>query len=256
MNMKRLFLFLVLLNTRCCSSDQINQKDCSPSSCGNILNISYPFRLKSDPQGCGEYMYELSCENNFTLLYLSEAKFYVKAINYHNHTIRVVDPGIDEDDCSSMPRFPLSYLNLSQPVGSNIYVAFRIWPRDVLMPVKLIKCVEPVNSITDFGESSYFDASSCIQRLDTDSGVVYRYAYVGLMDGQDLKEGCNIEAKTLKHSVEDYIWGLPFVEIHRQMAFGFELFCQNYYCSTTCSSRKCDVDTITGDPVCTDLVGM
>ncbi|KAK8473157.1 hypothetical protein PHAVU_001G069001 [Phaseolus vulgaris] len=46
---------------------QIHGEDaCPPSSCGKISNISYPFRLKGDPQGCGLTMYELSCENNIT----------------------------------------------------------------------------------------------------------------------------------------------------------------------------------------------
>ncbi|RVW87473.1 Rust resistance kinase Lr10 [Vitis vinifera] len=39
---------------------------CRPSSCGDIQNISYPFRLKGDPSWCGDHHYELVCENNHT----------------------------------------------------------------------------------------------------------------------------------------------------------------------------------------------
>nr|DAD29542.1 TPA_asm: hypothetical protein HUJ06_031010 [Nelumbo nucifera] len=46
---------------------------CAPSSCGKITNISYPFRLKGDPRlDCGDRRYELSCEDNRTVLYLHD----------------------------------------------------------------------------------------------------------------------------------------------------------------------------------------
>ena len=79
-----------------------DHKICSPSSCGDIRNISYPFRLKSDPRSCGFPEYELICENNRSMINLQEyyggkyyEKYLVTQINYHNYTIRVVDnPGI------------------------------------------------------------------------------------------------------------------------------------------------------------------
>ncbi|CAJ2674663.1 unnamed protein product [Trifolium pratense] len=80
-----------------------NQTYCPPSSCGKIKSIMHPFRLKNDPTSCGDPRYELSCENNMTMLTLFSGKYYVKAINYKNYTIRLVDPGIQEDDCSSIP---------------------------------------------------------------------------------------------------------------------------------------------------------
>ncbi|KAK7847851.1 hypothetical protein CFP56_006117 [Quercus suber] len=33
-------------------------------SCGSIPNISFPFRLSTDPENCGDSRYELLCENN------------------------------------------------------------------------------------------------------------------------------------------------------------------------------------------------
>ncbi|CAJ2674660.1 unnamed protein product [Trifolium pratense] len=90
-----------------------NQKNCTPSSCGKITNITYPFRLKDDPTTCGDQRYELSCENNMTVLTLFSGKYYVKSINYNNYTIRLVDPGIQEDDCSSIPRYYLYASNFT-----------------------------------------------------------------------------------------------------------------------------------------------
>ena len=68
-----------------------DQYYCPPSSCGNIPNISFPFRLKSDPESCGDPRYELSCENNRTVLHLFAGNYHVQKINYNNYTIRVAD---------------------------------------------------------------------------------------------------------------------------------------------------------------------
>lgn len=78
---------------------------CSPSSCGNISVISYPFRLKDDPPQCGDPYYELECQYNQTILhlYLSRhpvLKFHVREISYERQQIWVIDPGLWQDDCS------------------------------------------------------------------------------------------------------------------------------------------------------------
>eukprot|EP00262_Sarcandra_glabra_P022075 TRINITY_DN960_c0_g2_i1.p1 TRINITY_DN960_c0_g2~~TRINITY_DN960_c0_g2_i1.p1 ORF type:complete len:648 (+),score=54.70 TRINITY_DN960_c0_g2_i1:68-2011(+) len=73
---------------------------CSPSSCGDLRNISYPFRLKDDPANCGDPKYELSCEGNKTILYIHAGKYYVKEISYENQTIRVADMGLCNKSCN------------------------------------------------------------------------------------------------------------------------------------------------------------
>ncbi|KAG2709281.1 hypothetical protein I3760_05G231400, partial [Carya illinoinensis] len=88
---------------------------CAPSSCGNIPNISYSFRLVSDPTNCGDgRRYELSCENHRTVLSLSGRKYYVRKINYNNNTIRIVDSSIQEaNNYSFVPLYFLNYGNWS-----------------------------------------------------------------------------------------------------------------------------------------------
>ena len=86
---------------------------CSSSSCGKITNINYPFRLKGDPEECGEERYELGCENNVTVLYLYSAKYHVQAINYKKYTVRVVDPALQHHNLSSLPLPFLSRSNFS-----------------------------------------------------------------------------------------------------------------------------------------------
>ena len=65
-----LFVFIVFFQNSCFA--KYNNHDCPPSSCGNIPDISYPFRLRTDPNECGDKRYTLSCENDntSTVLYL------------------------------------------------------------------------------------------------------------------------------------------------------------------------------------------
>ncbi|KAJ6324398.1 hypothetical protein OIU76_011659 [Salix suchowensis] len=73
---------------------------CSRSSCGDIEIIDYPFRLRTDPPGCGEIAFQLSCENNKTILELYSGKYYVKQISYADNRLRVVDFNLASGSCS------------------------------------------------------------------------------------------------------------------------------------------------------------
>ncbi|XP_034923476.1 LEAF RUST 10 DISEASE-RESISTANCEUS RECEPTOR-LIKE PROTEIN KINASE-like 2.4 isoform X2 [Populus alba] len=105
-----LLLLVILAGHQSCSARK-NSVYCAPSSCGNIHNISYPFRLSTDPNSCGNKKYELTCENNRPALYLKKktVKYYVQAIDYSNFTIRLVDADVQKDDCFSIPRHSLIY---------------------------------------------------------------------------------------------------------------------------------------------------
>ncbi|XP_052290941.1 rust resistance kinase Lr10-like [Citrus sinensis] len=70
------------------------------SSCGDVKNISYPFRLKGDPAGCGRPQLELSCESNKTIFEFNFGKYYVKRISYDKCTISVVDVNLAYGSCS------------------------------------------------------------------------------------------------------------------------------------------------------------
>ncbi|KAF8008213.1 hypothetical protein BT93_K2016 [Corymbia citriodora subsp. variegata] len=78
------------------------------TSCGEVSNITYPFRLKGDPKGCGDPSYELACINNRTVLDLYSSKYYVREIDYTNYTIRIADVGLQNGNCSSLPSRSLS----------------------------------------------------------------------------------------------------------------------------------------------------
>ncbi|KAK9222109.1 hypothetical protein WN944_010541 [Citrus x changshan-huyou] len=87
------FLFCLLklvYSTSEIEARKLEVQMCS-SSCGDVKNISYPFRLQGDPAGCGHPELELSCESNKTILELNSGKYYVKRISYDECTISVAD---------------------------------------------------------------------------------------------------------------------------------------------------------------------
>ncbi|KAL6187072.1 hypothetical protein ACLB2K_043187 [Fragaria x ananassa] len=184
-----------------------NLKDgakCVPSSCGDIHNISYPFRLQQDPEQCGYLNHTLECDhNNITVLRLFSQEYYVKAINYDNRTIRVVDPGLDKNNCSSLPRFPLSKSNFSYLDTSSYWT-------NSLESVIFLKCANPVNS------SRYVSTAPCI------NSEMYGYAVRGNISAEDVENGCTVYwMGVMPYEEEDR--NVSYQDIHDQMVYGFEL---------------------------------
>uniref|UniRef100_A0A2C9W220 Protein kinase domain-containing protein n=1 Tax=Manihot esculenta TaxID=3983 RepID=A0A2C9W220_MANES len=145
-------IFVFLLISQTCKGGDSNQ--CPPSSCGKNHNISYPFRLQTDPKNCGNHSYELSCENNLTVLNLNGGRYFVQSINYDNFTIRLVDAGVHPDNWSSIPRFPFIY-DLSERYSTYRYqwseTEERKWKKLRQLPelsqmIMFIKCQNPVKS--------------------------------------------------------------------------------------------------------------
>jgi hypothetical protein len=102
---------------------------CSPSSCGEI-EIDYPFRLKTDPAGCGEPDFELSCENNKTILELHSGKYLVKRISYDVQRLRVVDVNLANGTCS----LPYKSVSVDEFMDDDHYIL------DATTYTSFIKC--------------------------------------------------------------------------------------------------------------------
>ncbi|MBA0631269.1 hypothetical protein Godav_003277 [Gossypium davidsonii] len=88
-----------------------SRKDPPPicsSSCGDSLEIRYPFRLPNDPFTCGDPGFELRCENNKTIMNFHGGLYYVKGISYDDHTIQLVDVNFSDDGKCSLPNRSLS----------------------------------------------------------------------------------------------------------------------------------------------------
>ena len=244
---------LQLLVFQTCHSSNITTH-CAPS-CGNIQNISYPFRLDTDPQSCGNNDYTLICENNIsTVLYLYSGKYYVQAIEYGNFTIRVVDAGV-QDNCCSIPCYSLAFDNFSYGDPYTWYNYKQVPPRGVSegfadywgprylpplsLPMIFMSCENTVNSPLyvdtapygiNYGSGNYSN-SSLVTRLN--------YVSLGGMNASDLMELCSIEKIFLlpKKNYTDK----SFEEIHSDLAYGFELSWYNINCENC--TTGCYIDS-------------
>ncbi|KAK9999824.1 hypothetical protein SO802_019427 [Lithocarpus litseifolius] len=175
---------VVLVQETCSATPEVNDHHCPPSSCGNIHNISYPFRLKSDPEICGDSRYELSCENNrTTVLYLFARKYHVQEIYYNNYTIWVVDSGDTE---------------LSRSVV-------------------LMSCEKPVNPLF------YLDASTCNIDSGEDFKKRYRYVKVGRRtNASDVEDSCKVEQMFLTSwPGNDDPVNTSCTDVHNELLYGY-----------------------------------
>jgi len=223
MGLAALIVVLVLVHQTC----NTTAKDhCLPSSCGSIRNISYPFRLTSDPENYCNQRYNLSCENNQTLvLYLYHARYYVRQINYTGYTIRVVDPGIglnaNDQYYSFIPRYLLDFKNFSSrdPYQLTYYPV-----------VYFVKCEKPVNS------QYHLNISACIEDGVYSKSKRYTYAlfgYYGAKKAVELGDLCQVEQISLtSYRYYDYddLRNISCTDFHNELLQGFELFWYQAYC--------------------------
>ncbi|WKA07582.1 hypothetical protein VitviT2T_025388 [Vitis vinifera] len=218
-------IFLLLLLPTTCKA-KLNHHLCH-SSCGNIPDISYPFRLKDDRPRCGERKYELACENNRTILQLNSGRYYVEEINYTRETIRVVDTGLKKDDCSSLPLHSLTYANFSY--GDPYRLSYET------SDVNFIDCEAPINS------PLYIDMAPCSRNSSSNSSLssmqTYSYVVVRHMALLDLEDSCSVGLvvgfSTRGQKIDN---SLP--DIHNRLLYGVDLRWFNCFGFLLCPS--CD----------------
>ncbi|KAK7377485.1 hypothetical protein VNO80_02910 [Phaseolus coccineus] len=220
---------------------------CPSSSCGKVTNITHPFRLKGDPEHCGDNRYELTCENNVAILSLYSGKFHVQAINYNNFTIRLVDPGVQQLNCSAIPRYFLSRSNFSdsydfsnidmeayqtsqqrlsdQPVYFNHRKVNVIGSEPVSEHVVFMNCRHPVSD-----NGKYVDTAPCVNWHSKG----YTYAIAGDLISEDLEVGCDVKLVT-----PTSWWGLnttqhSYTEMYKALVYGFEISWMIRACEDIC----------------------
>ncbi|CAJ2674604.1 unnamed protein product [Trifolium pratense] len=262
-----MFVVLIILSHhQACdaTTNSNNQTYCPPSSCGKITNIIHPFRLKNDPTACGDPRYELSCKNNMTVLTLFSGKYYVQEIDYLNYKIRIVDPGIEEADCSSIPRYFLTTSNFTNDYIYNDYNGdpYQIDYDSSYGYIIYLKCSKEVKD-----DPGYVDTAPC--RVNSDSKS-YVYAFVGnywerkesnkyLSVGR-LKDYCKVNLVAMSSlldipnvSVRDDVpnRSLPYEQIHGMLLYGFQLSWLSGACRDSCGdNNRCYFNRTTADFEC------
>jgi hypothetical protein len=231
MGLTALIVVVVLLHQTCNTS--ADQDHCPPSSCGSILNISYPFRLMSDPKNCGDQRYNLSCENNQTLfLHLYHGRYYVRQINYTDNTIRVVDPGIGlnaNEYYSFIPRYSLEYNNFN---SGDPYQTFSSNRRDyTTLSMIFVECEKPVNS------RYHLNISACIEDGVYPNSKRYIYALFGYeRDAVELGDLCQVEQISFISKSDRYYYAdlrnISCTNFHNDLLRGFELSWSKLYCGS------------------------
>ncbi|XP_030935872.1 uncharacterized protein LOC115960972 [Quercus lobata] len=229
-------IVLVLVHPTCCAPTAMVNHTCSASFCGNIHNTSFPFRLKTDPQNCGDPRYELSSENNHTLLLsLFGGKYYVQEISYNNYTIRIVDSSMHKDH----------YFSFSTPTysSSRYYLRYGAYPYDTYLrkvnyrnleisrSLVLMSCEKPVNSplYLDTSTCNYNDKSSSIS-----DSKRYRYLKVGITNASQVEESCKVEKMFWTSWPRSDDSNISCKDVHNELVYGFELSWLQGLCFTYC----------------------
>ncbi|CAL5342895.1 unnamed protein product [Camellia sinensis] len=268
--MSRLLFFILLfvLFLVNCDALRTSDRNCDFSCCGNIQNIRYPFRYEGDPENCGNKRYELACHNNRPLLDLSSTGgpkyYYVQTINYNNYTIRVVDMGIPNGSCSSLPLYSLSFENFTGPAFSyddyNSYGSYNPdefqWEFPCLEAVAvLVEWENPVNSPRYMNTSST-TYTSCINKSSLHTHY-YSYFLFGNLRASDVADLCRIDEivaatlwsplppTTAAAAAANYYFSSNFMEFHAQLASGFELSWAKIPCENCSRGGSCFIDPIT-----------
>ncbi|VVA34532.1 PREDICTED: LEAF RUST 10 DISEASE-RESISTANCE [Prunus dulcis] len=203
------------------------------------------------------YTFDLSCEENVTVICLYSGKYYVKAINYSDWTIRVVDAGVQKkDNYFSNPRYSLTSFNLSDgdPFAHDLWYSntergvHSLAIREV--PIIFISCANPMHS------PRLVDTAPCINNSANSSLSstlrIFSYVMIGLngsiISPFDLGESCKITQMVVvsPSTSTDLHQNLSCEGIYNEIASGFELSWFNASCYLKCGMYKknCMLDDV------------
>ncbi|KAH0775779.1 hypothetical protein KY290_007190 [Solanum tuberosum] len=187
---------------------------CPPSACGDIRNISYPFRLNTDPEYCGEDQeFELACEGNQTVIWLFSKKLHVQGISYDNQTIHLVDPTFQtqgQDDLCSF-RTQLNFYQYNRIFQSDTFT--NGYYKTIAEPIFMFNCPFAVNN-----SSTFVEISGC--KLSR-----YTYLKIGEMNVSEVSDGCRAEfiGLTSWPNIKDAENNISLSDFHQAILYGFEL---------------------------------
>lgn len=213
---------LCVVSHSCIAHDDHNAFQDCVSSCGNIHNISYPFRLSTDPKHCGTKTYQLACEDNILYLRLHGRGYRVQAINYNNLTIRVAYPVLFMDNCT-LPMMSL-YENPTELGFAN---ASRI--------LIVLSCANPTELLDDY-------RSPCNNVAANNSNSFsnfkrYWYVKVGYMSPFHVENSCRVESISSTSLLPEGASNISYKDVINSFAYEFELSWEFACCASEASRR-------------------
>ena len=220
-----LVLLFALCHEACIAKGQ-SQNCNSSSSCGNLHNFNYPFRLKGAPHQCGcdaesADGLELDCENNRASLLVGSVKFYVQEIDYVKRTIRLMDASLHKNTCSIPRLIP------------NIYDSYpNIFPYYYSSPFLYSNIMYLLNCTLRHTSPLYVHVSRCIGNSYF-TQTHFFYAYIGNLTAFDLPELCSIEGSVPTRFPN--ATGLSVLEIQQELLQGYEF---HWICGCRYSQNK------------------
>ncbi|XP_010646999.1 LEAF RUST 10 DISEASE-RESISTANCE LOCUS RECEPTOR-LIKE PROTEIN KINASE-like 2.3 isoform X2 [Vitis vinifera] len=228
---------------------------CSPSSCGDMRNISYPFRLQDDPPSCGYPEYELICENNRTMINLHggkyNGKYLVTQINYHNYTIRVVDPGRKKDNCWISS--PLNSIGAYLPYYESPYHLPSEWSAAYFPPSEsMFYTIVLMNCEQSIRDDNYIPIIPCNTTGSSSSSPTYAYAVVGeYVSVGDIPYSCTIGTSIIIQPLKSLREpsNLSMSDLQNYMLLGLQLSFLELFCDRQCEmkGRYCYRINVTGN---------
>lgn len=229
MFVRKLWIAVLVLLAICTNiSEAQNTTQCS-SSCGDIHNINFPFRLKADPGNCGDSRYELDCQNKRTVISLNSRKYNVLEINYDTFLIRVIDPGLEHQsrNCTSFP----NYFTTTYPDTSTFGYGVSI------IPVIYVNCLATVNS------SRYVETTFCRSQNQTsatsNSSRSHSYVAIGQdMSISDLAESCSVEKVAWASARGLSGDNSSLSSIKGALSYGFELSWKRTFLCRECEASQ------------------
>ncbi|CDP12533.1 unnamed protein product [Coffea canephora] len=193
----------------------------SKNTCGGTdINLKCPFQFSGDdPDLCPEFsdVIEISCENNRTVLSLSVGNhlekqqyyFYVElnSIDYEKQTLRIFDPGVQKNNCSTLPAYPFNPYYSASQMG--------IAPDTDLLV--FVSCKNPAKSKYP---PLYVDTASSPSNY-------YSYVVVGKnVVASDIEESCTIYKGVpvdLRCLPNVTAGDISFQDIHNLLSNGYEI---------------------------------
>lgn len=192
-------------------------------SCGDLHNIRCPFTFEDGFPNCPNYTEErqLSCVNKRTIWNISSKSFYVSDINYdyseyYPVKIRLIDPGLDKDNCSSMPQ---------HSVDSNRGIRTGVYYYDYYIPGRSSsmhsknKAVVYMSCLTNMSDlPHYLDASPCVKASSFNMST---YVVVD-PHFSDFNESCKRFLTSWMYTDKDAFDS--YSDVHSEMMKGFVVY--------------------------------